>query len=495
MNDLQNHFDPRYMRMAIELALKGTGQVNPNPLVGAVIVKNGQVIGSGYHTAYGKLHAEREAFKSLKDPADAEGADLYVTLEPCCHQGKQPPCTDAIISHKIRRVFVGSADPNPLVAGKGNQILRDHGIEVYEDCLREECDRINEIFLHYIRDKKPYVMMKYAMTLDGKIATVSGKSRWITGPAARKKVHEDRNRMAAIMVGIGTVLTDDPMLNCRLDEFESVSESGTIPESGQAASEQTVSHPVRIVCDSKLRIPLDSKLVKTARDIPVIVATARQRAFRASSSEDSSEEQTEYNYLLSKDTLELQTAKNQLLSKDLSEEHSSPAFLLKESQFLDKKSQLESLGVKVISIDPDPEGHVDLKKLVEILGKQEKIDSILLEGGARLHESALKAGIVDKVQVYIAPKIFGGKHALSPVGGRGVDHPDQAYRFTEPEITRLGEDILLESYLIKDRDTDKGTDRDKDKEKGMDTDAHDSNQSSVCNTQEQEVSGTCLQES
>ena len=489
MNDLQNHYDPRYMRMAIELALKGTGQVNPNPLVGAVIVKNGQVIGSGYHTAYGKLHAEREAFKSLKDPADAEGADLYVTLEPCCHQGKQPPCTDAIISHKIRRVFVGSADPNPLVAGKGNQILRDHRIEVYEDCLREECDRINEIFLHYIRDKKPYVMMKYAMTLDGKIATVSGKSRWITGPAARKKVHEDRNRLAAIMVGIGTVLTDDPMLNCRLDEFGSVSESGTIPESGQAASEQTVSHPVRIVCDSKLRIPLDSTLVKTARDIPVIVAAARQSAFRASPSEDSSEE------------------------------HSSPAFLLKESQFLDKKSQLESLGVKVIPIDPDPEGHVDLKKLVEILGKQEKIDSILLEGGARLHESALKAGIVDKVQVYIAPKIFGGKHALSPVGGRGVDHPDQAYRFTEPEITRLGEDILLESYLIKDRDTDKGTDRDthrdtdkdrdtdtdkdkdkdtdtdRDKEKGMDTDAHDSNQSSVCNTQEQEVSGTCLQES
>ncbi|MBQ5512212.1 MAG: dihydrofolate reductase family protein, partial [Bacteroidales bacterium] len=131
-------------------------------------------------------------------------------------------CRRIIIRHKISRVFVGSADPNPLVAGKGNQILRNHGIEVFEDCLREECDRINEIFLHYIRKKKPYVMMKYAMTLDGKIATVSGKSRWITGPAARRKVHEDRNRLAAIMVGIGTVLTDDPMLNCRLDEFEAV---------------------------------------------------------------------------------------------------------------------------------------------------------------------------------------------------------------------------------------------------------------------------------
>ncbi|MGX8714846.1 MAG: bifunctional diaminohydroxyphosphoribosylaminopyrimidine deaminase/5-amino-6-(5-phosphoribosylamino)uracil reductase RibD, partial [Lachnospiraceae bacterium] len=206
MNHLQDGFNPRYMKIAIGLALRGAGKVNPNPLVGAVIVKNGQVIGSGYHTAYGRLHAEREAFRSLKNPADAEGADLYVTLEPCCHQGKQPPCTDAIIRHKISRVFVGSADPNPLVAGKGNQILRSHGIEVFEDCLREECDRINEIFLHYIRKKKPYVMMKYAMTLDGKIATVSGKSRWITGPAARKKVHEDRNRLAAIMVGIGTVL-------------------------------------------------------------------------------------------------------------------------------------------------------------------------------------------------------------------------------------------------------------------------------------------------
>ncbi|MGX8715093.1 MAG: RibD family protein, partial [Lachnospiraceae bacterium] len=248
-----------------------------------------------------------------------------------------------------------------------------------------------------------------------------GKSRWITGPAARKKVHEDRNRLAAIMVGIGTVLTDDPMLNCRLDEF------GAVP------SGQSISHPVRIVCDSELRIPLASKLVKTARDIPVIVAAARKTA----------------------------------------------AFPSDDNEFFHKKSQLESLGVKVILVDSDPEDHVDLKKLVEILGREEKIDSILLEGGARLHESALKAGIVDKVQVYIAPKIFGGKYALSPVGGRGVDHPDQAYHFTKPEITRLGEDILLECFLIKDNDKERG----------------DFKQSPAHNTREQEVGGICSQES
>ncbi|MGN0267970.1 MAG: bifunctional diaminohydroxyphosphoribosylaminopyrimidine deaminase/5-amino-6-(5-phosphoribosylamino)uracil reductase RibD [Lachnospiraceae bacterium] len=373
LQEMPDGFDEKYMRMAMELAKQGSGRVNPNPLVGAVIVKDGQVIGQGYHTRYGSLHAEREAFASVKKPEAAEGADLYVTLEPCCHYGKQPPCTEAIIEHGIRRVFVGSADPNPLVAGKGISFLRDRGVEVYEHVLQDECDKLNEIFFYYIQKKRPYVIMKYAMTMDGKIATFSGKSRWITGEAARKRVHEDRKRCAGIMVGIGTVLMDDPMLNCRLEDGVD---------------------PIRIVCDSRLRIPLESRLVQTAKEIPTWIAAVKPET----------EQQAE------------------------------------------KAEKLTELGCRILYTDADTEGHVDLNQLMDLLGEA-KIDSILLEGGADLHEAALRSGIVRKVQTYLAPKIFGGSKAPSPVGGIGVDSPDQAWLLSEPEITKLGTDILLESEV------------------------------------------------
>lgn len=369
---MDSGFDEKFMRLALELAKKGCGKVNPNPLVGAVIVKDGNVIGSGYHTRYGNLHAEREAFASLTDPGDAQGADLYVTLEPCCHYGKQPPCTEAILEHKIARVFIGSSDPNPLVAGKGVKLLRSHGIQVTEHMLKAECDRLNEVFFHYMKTKRPYVVMKYAMTMDGKIATASGKSRWITGEIARRHVHEDRNRYMAIMVGIQTVLKDDPMLNCRL-------------EGGR--------NPVRIVCDSCLRLPEDSQLVKSAGEIPLWIAAVQPET-------DSG-----------------------------------------------KAERLKAAGCRILYVDADENCHVDLKKLMELLG-QEGIDSILLEGGAQLHESALRSGIVNKVQTYIAPKLFGGKAAPSPLGGSGVDAPDEAWLLSEPVITGLGPDLLLESEVI-----------------------------------------------
>lgn len=206
----------QYMYRALELAKKGTGAVNPNPLVGAVLVKDNRIIGEGYHQKYGQLHAERNAiadcYRRGENPA---GAELYVTLEPCCHYGKTPPCTEAIIENKIVKVYVGSNDPNPLVDGGGIAVLRAHGIEVETGILKQECDALNEIFFHYIRTKRPFVLMKYAMTMDGKIATVTGDSKWITGEAARRQVHEDRNRCAAIMAGVGTVIADNPMLNCR----------------------------------------------------------------------------------------------------------------------------------------------------------------------------------------------------------------------------------------------------------------------------------------
>ena len=196
-NDIeQNNIDQKYMRMALELAKKGTGRVSPNPLVGAVLVKNGEVIGSGYHERYGEAHAERNALASCTE--SPEGATLYVTLEPCCHYGKQPPCTLAVLEAKIARVVVGSGDPNPLVAGKGIEILRNHGVQVTEHVLEQECRELNRVFFWYIRTGLPYVVMKYAMTLDGKIATATGASKWITGEQARAHVQGQRNRYTAI---------------------------------------------------------------------------------------------------------------------------------------------------------------------------------------------------------------------------------------------------------------------------------------------------------
>lgn len=243
--------DRKYMLRAIELAKKATGYTSPNPLVGAVIVKDDTIIGEGYHHRYGELHAERDALKNCRE--STEGATIYVTLEPCCHHGKQPPCVEAIIESGIKKVVVGSRDPNPLVAGKGNRILRDAGIEVVEDFMMNECDEINYVFFHYITKNTPYVVMKYAMTLDGKIATGTGDSKWITGKAARHRVHEDRHRYSAIMVGIGTVLADNPSLTCRIDGL---------------------TNPIRIICDTKLKTPLSSTLVETANDVKTIIVTS-----------------------------------------------------------------------------------------------------------------------------------------------------------------------------------------------------------------------------
>ena len=356
--------EEKYMRRAIELAKKGSGHVNPNPLVGAVIVKDGEIIGEGYHECYGQLHAERNAIASLTE--SAEGATIYVTLEPCCHYGKTPPCTEAIIEQKIKRVVIGSRDPNPKVSGKGIKMLQEAGIEVIEDFMREECDRLNPVFFHYITTKTPYVVMKYAMTLDGKIATKTGASKWITGEAARAEVQHMRHRYMGIMAGIGTVLADDPMLNVRMEGWKS---------------------PIRILCDSGLRIPLDGQIVKSAGKYRTIVAYADSENTEA------------------------------------------------------KRKRLHEMGVETICC-PDKNNQVDLKKLMKYLG-EEGIDSILLEGGGTLNDSALRAGIVQEVQAFIAPKLFGGMNSKTPVEGIGVRFPSEAVKLKCTDICQIGEDIRI----------------------------------------------------
>lgn len=241
--------DIGYMQRAMELAENGRGFVNPNPLVGAVVVKDGRVIGEGWHRKYGCLHAEREALSACtEDPA---GSTMYVTLEPCCHHGKQPPCTDAVIAAGISRVVAGLPDPNPLVAGKGIALLREHGIEVECGLLEADLKYQNRVFLKYITSGRPWVTMKWAMTLDGRIAASTGDSRWVSSEESRRYVHQLRAWNMAIMAGIGTVRADDPLLNCRIDGMRS---------------------PVRVIADSDATVSLSSQVVMTAHQYRTIVA-------------------------------------------------------------------------------------------------------------------------------------------------------------------------------------------------------------------------------
>ena len=243
--------DRYYMQKALELAERGAGFVNPNPLVGALLVKESRIIGEGWHAHYGGAHAERAALKSCTE--STEGATMYVTLEPCCHYGKTPPCTEAIIGSGVTRVVAAMQDPNPRVAGKGFDQLRAAGIEVVIGIEEEFAREQNRVFLKYITTKKPWITLKCAMTLDGKIATHTGDSRWITGTESRIRVHEMRSRHTAILTGIGTLIADDPMLNVRLER-------------------QNLRQPVRIVADSSAQTPLGSQFVKTANSYRTIVA-------------------------------------------------------------------------------------------------------------------------------------------------------------------------------------------------------------------------------
>lgn len=353
--------DIRFMKRAIELAKLGEGFTNPNPLVGAVIVKDGRIIGEGYHKRYGENHAERNAL--LNATEDVTGADMYVTLEPCSHYGKQPPCCEAVVNAGIKNIYIGSFDPNPLVSGRGIDYLRAHGVNVHTDVLKDECDEINEIFFHYITTKTPYVILKTAVSIDGRTASYTGDSKWITNDKSRDNVHLTRKRVSAIITGIGTVLSDNPMLNARCENPK---------------------NPIRIVCDSSLRIPLDCQILKTAKDIPTIIATV---------SDDES-----------------------------------------------AIKAITDMGAEVIHTSGD---RVNLKELLALLGSR-KIDSVLVECGSELNASFIEEGLVDKLQVYIAPKIIGGQASKPAFGGKGVELVRDAHMFSSPEVTMFDDDILIE---------------------------------------------------
>lgn len=382
-----------YMKRAIMLAKKGTGSVHPNPLVGAVIVKDGKIISEDYHHKCGEFHAERNAIMKCKE--SMEGASIYVTLEPCCHYGKTPPCTDAIINAGISTVYIGSRDPNPKVAGNGVRILREHGIKVYEDILRHECDELNPVFFHYITHDTPYVAMKYAMTMDGKLATRTGKSQWITNEECRKHVHFLRHKYTAIMTGIGTVLKDNPTLNCRIQNGIS---------------------PIRIICDTKLRIPLDSNICRTADKYKTIIAMGK-----------------------------MPDNKDECITDNNSDIDKADSININRSDYekiLKKRSQLIEMGIQILEV-PLKDDHIDLNCLMRLLHDMQ-IDSILLEGGAKLNYSALQAGIIQHIYGYIGMKIFGGEASVTPVGGYGIDNVSESYKVVNSKITSFDGDFLIE---------------------------------------------------
>lgn len=371
------------MRRAIELAKKGRGFVHPNPLVGCVVVKDGHIIAEGYHEKYGGFHAERNALTYCK--TETNDALLYVTLEPCCHYGKTPPCTEIIIEKGIKKVFVGILDPNPLVAGKGVKMLQDAGIEVEVGICEDEIRELNKVFLKYITTKRPYVIMKTAMTLDGKIAAHTGDSKWVTNEESRKMVHQLRGEMAGVVVGIGTVLADDPMLTCRL--------------------EGNHHQPIRIVVDSNLRIPIDSQMVKTAKEYKTIIATT-------------------------------------VIS---TEAERSGEISFNCRRFLDSLRSLEMTGAEIIECQSN-NNRVDINDLMTRLGSM-GIDSLLLEGGGTLNAAFLEAGCVDEAWAFIAPKIIGGSDAKTPVAGKGIDRMCDAINLQNIDIQNINGDILIKGKI------------------------------------------------
>ncbi|HHT06836.1 MAG TPA: bifunctional diaminohydroxyphosphoribosylaminopyrimidine deaminase/5-amino-6-(5-phosphoribosylamino)uracil reductase RibD [Hydrogenispora sp.] len=366
-----DHADKEFMRMALELAARGRGLVSPNPMVGAVVVKDGRVLGQGYHKEAGGRHAEVYALAEAK--GETEGATVYVNLEPCCHFGRNPPCTNQLIAAGITRVVVAVTDPNPRVSGAGLRELEENGIEVTTGVLAEEARRLNEVFFKYITTGLPFVSIKAAVSLDGKIATRTGNSRWISGEESRRRGHELRRAADAIVVGVGTVIKDDPLLNVRLPVLQDKAKT---------------KHPLRLILDTRARIPLTAKVIKENPEQTVIVTGSDPPAH--------------------------------------------------------KVEKLTAAGVRIWTL-PLRRGRVSLPALLAKAG-EERLSSLLVEGGGEVNAAFLGENLVDKVYLFLAPRIIGGASAPTWVEGEGVDQVVKGSHWRNAGLTELGNDLLLEYY-------------------------------------------------
>jgi diaminohydroxyphosphoribosylaminopyrimidine deaminase/5-amino-6-(5-phosphoribosylamino)uracil reductase len=373
MNHLEQETDALYLREALDLARNGDAQASPNPLVGAVLVRDGQVVGRGFHTWAGVKHGEILALEEAG--VRARGATLYINLEPCCHQGRTGPCTAALIEAGVARVVAALEDPNPLVAGDGLRQLRAAGIQAeIAAAFSTEAEKLNEAFVHFMRSRLPLVTLKTALTLDGKIAAPDDNRGWITSEKARAHVQLLRHRSDAMLTGIGTVLADDCLLTDR---------SG-LPRSRPL---------LRIVLDSRLRLPLDSQMVRSAAGDVLVVGTS-----------------------------------------------AAPA---------DRRKALEGRGVRVLILD-GRDGRSDLRAAIEAVAQQQYL-SVLIEAGAKVNWAALETGVADKVFFYYAPKILGGLESLSMAGGVGRRRRADAIRIDRTELHRIAPDeFAVEGYIVKE---------------------------------------------
>ncbi len=373
MSDVEH--DVKFMKQAIRLAARGRGTTSPNPMVGALVVAKGKVVGSGYHKQAGGPHAEIFALQHAK--THSRHATLYLTLEPCCHTEKRtPPCVPAIIESGVRRVVVAMRDPNPQVAGRGIQQLKRAGLAVEVGCCQQEAAKLNEVYVHWVKTGRPFVILKSAMTLDGKIATAKGESKWITGPQARAHVHQLRSRMDAIAVGVNTVLHDDPQLTARVP--------------GQKIHATVARQPVRLIFDSRLRIPLTARVLKNIDVSPTAIATTNL---------------------------------------------ANPK----------KVEQLRSQWVEVLVL-PQKRKQVSIRRCLEELGNM-GITSLLVEGGSELNANFLREGLVNQVYLYMAPILLGGHNAKGLIGGLSPKRLAEKVSVLNLHIQPLGDDRLITGDL------------------------------------------------
>ncbi|MFP4660765.1 MAG: bifunctional diaminohydroxyphosphoribosylaminopyrimidine deaminase/5-amino-6-(5-phosphoribosylamino)uracil reductase RibD [Halanaerobiales bacterium] len=359
--------DRYYMQIALELAQKGEGFTSPNPMVGSVVVKNGKIVGRGYHQHYGGPHAEVYALDQAGEKA--EGATIYVTLEPCSHYGKTPPCSMKVVNSGVNKAVIAMMDPNPLVAGRGIKHLEEAGIEVEIGIMEKEAKELNESFLKFICTERPFVYLKCAQTLDGFLATKTGDSKWITNEKARLLGHRLRHKVDAILVGIGTILKDDPSLTTRLPDHNG-------------------KDSIRIILDARLKIPLKARVINQKSTANTLIVTAENC--------DSKK-------------------KEKLLGKT---------------------------GVEILTIPFDNKGRIPLGILLKILHSR-CISSILVEGGGRVNYSFMKAGLIDKLYTFIAPRILGGDDGVSVYSGEGPSLMNQVKEMKDIEYQILDDNILL----------------------------------------------------
>lgn len=358
--------DEGYMRLALQLAEAAEGQTEVNPVVGCVVVKHGRIIGMGAHLRRGEAHAEVNALNMAG--AEAEGSTVYVTLEPCSHYGRTPPCAERLIRDKVARVVIACADPNPQVAGQGVAMLRASGIDVQEGVLQQEAIRINERFFTFMRTGRPFVTLKSACSLDGRLATASGDSKWISNAQARESVHEMRHRHQAIMVGVETALADDPLLTTRL----------AVP----------ALQPVRIVVDSRLRLPETANVLRGTEQAPTWILTTKR----------------------------------------------APQ---------ERERALARQGAVVIRCGGGE--RVDLASAMRLLAAR-GVGSVLLEGGSRLNGAMLEAGLVNKVVLFYAPLVIGGANAPALFGLAGFDKVSESVRLERLHAEMIGDNVRVSGY-------------------------------------------------